>query len=326
MTRPPAIRSVGTEELPLTRVSTDDLTLTFAASRGGRLISLTVGETELLWHNPALLDDALRPIVPVGQWPDGSAGMSSWANVGGSKTWPAPQGWSGSGEWAGPPDQVLDSGPWQEEVAIGADSVTVRLTSRDDRRSGIRAVRRFDIPATGTAFEQTTTFLNISDVPVRWSIWEVCQVDTSGGAGRPVQEAAVAVPVTARSRMIDLGTWVGEIDAIEQNSTIRLPIGNAVGKRGFTDVPGAVEYQGPDGESLVLSHEPTCGAIYPDGGAQVEVWLQSPTSEPIAALENLHPSAHLVELEVLGPLVSLAPGESTSVRTRWSARARRSSS
>ena len=34
----------------------------------------------------------------------------NWKNYGGAKTWPAPQGWDGEGQWPGPPDPVLDSG------------------------------------------------------------------------------------------------------------------------------------------------------------------------------------------------------------------------
>ena len=38
------------------------------------------------------------------------ATLVNWKNYGGAKTWPAPQGWDGAGQWPGPPDPVLDSG------------------------------------------------------------------------------------------------------------------------------------------------------------------------------------------------------------------------
>ncbi|MCU1585457.1 MAG: hypothetical protein JWM49_2013 [Microbacteriaceae bacterium] len=318
----PVVTAGGTGDLPLTVVTTNDLFLTFAPTRGGRLLSLRVRGTELLWQNPALVDSSLHPVFPVDEWPDGAGGMSTWANLGGTKTWPAPQGWGGAGEWAGPPDQVLDSGAWTEDVVSSSESVTVTLTSPDDRRSGIRIIRSYAIPCMGTHFEQTTTFTNISAAPVRWSIWEVCQVNTAAGAGLPVREAAVVVPVFPRSGLLDLGTWVGDVVGAEGDSAVRLPIGTGVAKRGFIGVPGSVGYEGPGGESLSLTLVPVEGADYPDGGAQVEVWLQMPTAKPIAELENLHPSAHLVELEVLGPLVNLEPGESTSTVVTWVASGR----
>jgi hypothetical protein len=117
--------------------------------------------------------------------------------------------------------------------------------------------------------------------------------------------------------MLDLGTWVGAVEAVKHGSTVRMPVGTAVAKRGFADVPGDVAYQGPGGESLTLTLELVPDAVYPDGGAQVEVWFQHPTIEPIAELEDLHPSADHVELEVLGPLISLGPGESTSDVITW---------
>jgi hypothetical protein len=41
----------------------------------------------------------------------------------------------------------------------------------------------------------------------------------------------------------------------------------------------------------------------------VEVWLQRPTLSPICSLDGLHPTAHLVGSEVLGPMTTLEPAE-----------------
>ena len=71
------------------------------------------------------------------------------------------------------------------------------------------------------------------------------------------------------------------------------------------------------GPVLALSTTPATTGTWPDGGAKVEVWLQRPTAEPIASLEGLHPSAHLVELEVLGPLETLQPGDASTLEIEW---------
>ncbi len=313
----PIVAQVRFDDLPLTVVETMDLRLTFAPTRGGRLLSVRAGDSELLWRNERLLDESFRPVVPVCDWPDGTGGMSTWANVGGSKTWPAPQGWDGDGQWPGPPDAVLDSGAWSLEVESSDRSAVVTMTSQDDARTGLRIIRSFAIPGTGLGFDQTTTFVNVSRRDVRWSIWEVCQVDTAAGAGRSLGEAAVVVPISRDSRVVDLGTWVGDVEGEQRGSAIRLPIGTGVAKRGFADVPGEVGYIGPDGEGLRLATRPVDGATYPDGGSQVEVWLQAPVPEPIDALGGLHPAAHLVELELLGPLTRLAPGETSELAITW---------
>lgn len=81
---------------------------------------------------------------------------------------PAPQGWSGPDEWAGPPDPVLDSGVW-EVVDGGAPSI--RLRSGSDPRTGLRIERAFTL--TGGGLEERITFRNEGDRTTTWSPWEV---------------------------------------------------------------------------------------------------------------------------------------------------------
>ena len=314
----PTVVAAGTPELPLLRVATRDLELVFAPSRGGRLLSLVAAGRELLWRDPELVGDDLVPVVPVHLWPASDGDMSTWANVGGSKTWPAPQGWSGPDEWAGPPDPVLDSGAWTAEWVADEDSAVVTLTSADDPRSGLRVERRFTVPATGTRFEQTATFTNVSDRPRTWSVWEVCQVGTAGGAGRAAEDAAVIVPHSATPVELDLGSWEGEVVSRREGGDVVLPVGTGVAKRGYPAADGSVSYRDDAGTILTLAATPAPTGTWPDGGSKVEVWLQRPTAAPIQELGDLHPSAHLVELEVLGPLTTLVPGESTSLEIAWS--------
>jgi hypothetical protein len=320
VTSRPVVVEAGTPELPLLRVTTPDLELVFAPTRGGRLMSLVAHGRERLWRNPDLFDRDLAPVVPVAEWPAGDGDMSTWANVGGSKTWPAPQGWSGPDEWAGPPDPVLDSGPWAVAWQVDDRAATVVLTSADDARSGLRVERRVTVPAVGTEFRQTATFTNVSDAPRTWSIWEVCQVDTRGGAGRPVEDAAVVVAHAAPPHELDLGSWEGVVTSSRHGDDVLLPVGTGVAKRGYPEASGSAAYRDPDGTTLALATRPAAEGTWPDGGSKVEVWLQRPTVSPIGELGDLHPSAHLVELEVLGPLVTLAPGAATSLEVAWSVR------
>ncbi|KQQ05565.1 MULTISPECIES: DUF4380 domain-containing protein [unclassified Rathayibacter] len=300
------------DDLPLLAVTTPDLALVFAPSCGGRLLSLVVDGRELLWRNPELVSATLTPIVPVAAWPAGTAGMSSWANLGGSKTWPAPQGWSGPGEWAGPPDPVLDSGAWASEWTREPSSVEVVLTSPDDPRSGLRVTRRFTIPATGSSFGERVTFENVSATERRWAIWEVCQVATAPGG-------VVVVPHDHDPLELDLGSYEGAVSSSLEGRDVVLPFGSGVAKRGYPRASGSVRYREPGGASLRLATAPALEGEWPDGGSKVEVWLQRPTDAPIASLEGLHPTAHLVELEVLGPLTVLPPGGRSELEIAWSA-------
>lgn len=309
--------SAGSADVPLLTVDNGELFLAFAPEQGGRLLSLRSGGVELLWRNPELLQDDLSPTSSTASWPSGDGGMGTWANVGGSKTWPAPQGWDSDDAWAGPPDPVLDSGSWTASVEHLGDSVRVQMVSPSDPRTGLRITRQFDIAAGRSGFAQRITFENTTSTDRRWSIWEVCQIDTAAGAGRPLAEAAIVVPTRPGSRVVDLGVWHGSPTVRRSGHDVRLPIEQVVAKHGFTDVLGSVRWERPDGIALTLHADPEEDAVYPDGGAQVEVWMQSPVLAPLGTLGGLHPSAHLAELEILGPLVHLPPGASSSLEIAW---------
>ncbi len=304
----------GPGALPVHVVDNGDLRLAFLPSVGGRLISVRCGGTELLWRNPAYLDDALATVRPRATWPPLDGGMGSWPNVGGAKTWPAPQGWSGPDEWPGPPDGVLDSGVWALEsrwdAATGA--LVVRLTSPDDDRTGLRVTRAFSVPARGCTFKQRTTFTNVSERPVRWAVWEVAQVDTSAGGKVWVDVAGTAEPVD----LVDAFGRVG-VDPAEGGRR-RVPVDDVVGKVGFTDATGALSFRRPDGAGLDWRFDVPAGD-YPDGGCQVEIWMQYPTPEPLEGPGSLHPTARLLELEALTPLTALDPGASVQQEIAWRA-------
>ncbi len=305
---------------PFLVVDNRELRLVFWPSCGGRLISAAIDGVELLWRNPEFLDaDGL--VRPRESWTPLDTTMGSWANVGGSKTWPAPQGWSGAHEWPGPPDEVLDSGAWTAERLAHADgSTTVIMTSQADPRTGLRVERCFAVPATGRTFSQRTRFTNTHDRRITWSIWEVCQVDTrecyDGGRVRVGVDGDEPPVVQFRA--------FGEPDVGTLHDRERhIPVQRVVGKLGLTDANRFVRLDRPDGASVEIAFDAQAGAVYPDGGSRVELWLQYPLSDPLSQVGGLHPRADYLELEVLGPLVTLHPGESTDLSLGWTLRSPR---
>jgi Domain of unknown function (DUF4380) len=296
-------------------VETSDLRLVFWPQCGGRLISASTGGTELLWRNPDYFDADGRLTKPLDTWQPLDGTMGSWANVGGSKTWPAPQGWSGDDQWPGPPDGVLDSGTWQcTQSEHSSGDRTVVMTSSADSRTGLRVERRFDVPASGTSFTQRNRFTNVGDRPVTWSIWEVCQADTSkaynGGILRVgVDDEAPPVRMLSVVGTPSLGVLIG--------AERQLPVQPVIGKLGFPNGNRFLGLNRPDGASLEITFDADPDASYPDGGSRVELWMQYPIPEPLAEFGGLHPQAHLVELEVLGPLTTLPPGQHSELTLRW---------
>jgi hypothetical protein len=309
----------GDPDLQLLRADNGTVQLTFLPAVGGRLLSIVASGRELLWRNPDYFDANFRAVRPRSTWAPLDGSFASWANIGGSKTWPAPQGWAGEGEWAGPPDDVLDAGAWSIEAGENdTGDMTVSMTSTYDERTGLRIERRFGIPSGGTEFTQLTTFTNLSNRTVSWSIWEVCQVDTGTGAGLTGAEAAIEVDVSGAhaAESINLGDYRGSLMAEHFGDRLIVPIQDVVAKRGYPAASGRIAYRAP-GRALELFFDPVPGASYPDGGSRAEIWMQSPQVEPIAELSGLHPDAYLAELEVLSPSWTIEPGASVDYALKW---------
>jgi hypothetical protein len=286
----------------------------FLPKVGGRLLSLRVDGRELLWQNPWYFADELRALRQRSDWPELDGTFSTWANIGGSKTWPAPQGWEGDDQWAGPPDPILDSGAWSWAESEWPDGgLIITMTSPDDPRTGLRVRRHFVIPAVGVQFNQTMSLTNTSPRTVTWAAWEVCQVRTAPISGR---RGVVRVPVSGDDAPLAQGDYHGVLTWRRVERFIEIPAQEVVAKRGFANATGSVSWSDVDGAGLELRFTPEARP-YPDGGARVEVWMQTPLENPLPELSGLHPDAHLAELEVLGPLTKLAPGQSTHYGIRW---------
>ena len=303
-------------DLDLVVAANGEVVLTFVPSLGGRLISCRFQGREVLWHDPDLLDDDLVPLRPPSSWPEPDGTMASWTNLGGNKTWPAPQGWDDDGQWHGPPDAVLDSGAYAVEAEVDAEgTATVELKSRADPTTGVQVERRFRLPAVGSAFEQVSTLHNRSDRPVTWSVWDVTQVDADPASDH---DGVVHVETLGEPEPPEhLFAVEGRIAYEHSADGWDVPSQDAVAKLGFPDATGALVWRRRDGVTLHLETSRCEGATYPDGGCPVELWFQHPLPGPVDALDGLEVTAHLVELEVLSPLTTLAPGERVSLTTTW---------
>lgn len=288
------------------------LRLTCAPALGGRLLSARHRGSEFLYRNPRLLGPDLHPVEGVSLEPV-EGPMSEWNNVGGDKTWPAPQGWDGPDQWAGPPDPVLDSGSYTAEVETRGDGAAVlTLTSGDDPRSGLRLRRRLTLNPDSAAYQLDLSALNTGGVPRRWALWNVTQLSGEPVEGQGAQGVYVGVdgpgPATAPLVRGDAHPEVVE----HVPGVLRVPAQDVVGKVGFPTAAGWLANVGAGGTATqrfaVRENEP-----YPDGGSRVQVWLEYPLGRPLEHLGGLCPVDRVVECEALGPLTELAPGESAAL-------------
>src|SRR5579863_3753249 len=160
---------------PAVQLSNHLVSLAVVPSIGGRVMELRLGETNVFYGNPrhwgkqAASSDS------------GATDIGLWRNYGGSKVWPGPQGWSSDHEWPGPPDPVLDSGPYDCETLRNEEKAAIRLKSQHDEYSGVTLEREIGIARGSSIVRLHHRMRNTSKRPVRWSIWQVTQVDASKG-------------------------------------------------------------------------------------------------------------------------------------------------
>ncbi|ASU57916.1 hypothetical protein [Nocardiopsis dassonvillei] len=347
MSRPVEVRRDASGAHELVVLDNGVLRLTAAPALGGRLLSVRHRGREHLYRNPRLLGEDLQPVEGVVLGPvDGP--MSAWNNVGGDKTWPAPQGWDGPDEWAGPPDSVLDSGPYTAETSTAPDgSAVLTLTSGDDPRSGLRLVRRLTLAPDSAAYRLDLEAVNVSGTTRRWALWNVTQLDggpgetggtggpggsgDSGGTGGPSgfdgRQDGPGGPDGARGvyvgvsgpgpHTVPLVAGNGRPRVVEHTpSVVRVPLQDVVGKVGFPTASGWLADVGAEG-TLTQRFAVREGAEYPDGGSRAEVWLECPVDRPLEHLGGLCPVDRVTEVEALGPLTELEPGQSTSLAVEF---------
>lgn len=284
---------------------------------GGRILSLDVDGHELLWRNPALLDEDLRPLVSITS-PAPRATFAQWQNWGGDKSWPAPQGWQGENEWPGPPDAVFDAGEFTVRECTGT---RIAMDSADDHRTGLAMSRTVECTPDGLTVE--TMIRNTSEAQVRWSAWELAQflvVDDdleAPGAGVWV----TVDPAGGRDVVRTIFSPHGVI-ATRQTATdvVHVPFPDAVGKLGFPAATGRIRLVRAH-VTVDIAFEVERDADYPDD-SPFQLWAQVPLATPLEQFDGLQPDARLIELEPLTPLRPLAPGERAVLRVVWGPQAR----
>ncbi|MBL9127972.1 MAG: hypothetical protein JNL97_10015 [Verrucomicrobiales bacterium] len=244
----------------------------------GRIMQFRfVGKSGPFWEDPALH----------GKHPDPAS--AEWGNFGGDKTWPAPQAdWERVTSRSWPPPVAFDSMP--VEVTVRRDGVVLR--SAVDPHYGIRTERVVSLAPDRPTMTVVTSYEKVSGPPVRVGVWIITQLED------PV--AAFAL-LPAKSRFPE---------GYNRQSGDVLPAGLTVDGRLLSLVrdPERASKIGTDGERLLwvgvdrmlLVESPRIpGAPYPDGESSAEIYT------------NPNPKTY-VELEMLGPLHDMSPGDRIS--------------
>jgi len=253
----------------------------------GRIMEFRrVGETAgPFWHEAALHG---QPVSP---------DPAEWRNFGGDKTWPAPQeAWPQHWPRAWPPPVVFDQSAMS--AVITGDGMV--LSSALDEATGLRCRREIALTAGLAEMVVRTEYQKVSGDPVAVSPWVITQLDNP---------QLMAAPVPPES---PLGSgWVvlsGNPRGVEQKDGMVM----------WTRHPAASSRIGMDGsrliwvgarEVLVIDAARQPGAEYPDKGTSTQFYTNAGAQD-------------YVELETLGPLVTLRSGESCAAVNRYRLRPR----
>ncbi len=286
---------------------------------GGRVIQFQLGGKEFFWVNPSL---AGKQPPPGGLAPDGG-----WLNYGGDKLWPAPQGWDNDAQWPGPPDAVLDGQPYSVERLD--HNTAIRLTSRDDPRSGIRFSRIIRIAGDSTRVSFEATMTNVDRKPRRWGIWAHTQLD-GGQAGGTAHNRLLNAwcPLNPQSRFpkgyrVIFGTEDNpSFQPDPVRGLMRVNYQYQVGKIGLDSPAGWVAtVDGASGAVFVQRFQFEPGKEYPDDSS-VEFWLNGvgkirAFNKDLVLPANAAENPYVFESELLSPFARLAPDESYTWRYDW---------
>lgn len=306
------------------RLSNGLATLHVVPQIGGRVIQFELAEHPFLFVDQELAGKVFPP-------EENGGGKGGWKNYGGSKLWPAPQGWQTDDQWPGPPDPVLDGGVYEGQITSRDPSrVSVKVISPKDERTGIQLWREISLFEGETRVRHDCGMRNVSRRPVRWSIWEVVQLDTASAADptQPNDDFWAYCPINPQSAhargfvplygQVTHPSWQPDDSA----GLFAVQYAHRVGKVGLdSDAGWLAAVNGKTDHCFVGKFQWFAGREYPDHSS-VEFWLNGAGEFILNGLAitnspNHKETPYLMEAEILSPLVALQPGDEYRFQIDW---------
>ncbi len=305
------------------RLTNGIISLLVAPDLGGRAIQLQLGDQEFFFVNA----DLAGKILP----PEQNNVKAGWANYGGDKVWPAPEGWMSDNDWPSIPYYVLDGSIFKAEVVKETPAeVAVRVTSPPDPRTGVQFERTFHVYAGTTRIKVEQVMRNISRRQIRWGIWHLVQHDAADARdpSRPNPELYMYVPLNPRS--IFPGGYYKPYGDVRHPSYEVLP-GKRMLRIRYLYRVGKIAADTDQGwYAVVNAQKNICfvenfkyfpGAEYPDNAA-VESWNDGPGTISRGPFDQTladdpKKTPYFMESEVLSPYAQLEPGEEYEFTVQW---------
>lgn len=306
------------------RVTNGLISLYIAPELGGRAIQLELGDQGLFFVNKNLAGKVL---------PESENNVKSgWANYGGDKVWPAPEGWMNDQEWPSIPYYILDGSKFAFAVVKDTPAeVAVRVTSPQDPRTGVQFERTFHVVAGSTRVTVEQVMKNISQRQIRWGIWHVLQNNAADASDptKPNSELYMYIPVNPHS-MFTKGYYIAYGDALHPSYKV-IDDGHMLRVHYLYRV-GKVALDSSEGWYAVVNGQKNIGYVenfkyfprsaYPDN-ASVESWNDGPgtiSRGPYFQVlpDNPEKTPYFLEAEVISPFATLDPGDQYEFTVHWS--------
>ena len=240
----------------------------------GRVMQLRLAGKEdgALWENRALDGQLHKP------------GSHEWINFGGDKVWPAPQSaWAQQQGQDWPPPAGFDSSPMEANACERG----VVLTSTIDPAFGIQVIRHVELDVELPVMRIRSEFRKVVGHAVKASVWTITQLQ---------EPERVFVPLCKRSKMPDgfiRLTKAGPEDLRIDDCLLSLGHHRVKCTKIGTDATSMAWV----GQDLVVRIDAEAGpGDYPDGGCITQVYT---SPNPLS----------YIELETLGPLVTMSAGD-----------------
>jgi hypothetical protein len=204
--------------------------------------------------------------------------------------------------WYAPEDPERGAVPDVDGLVLGDGSESLRLTGRVEAPTGLVRTIALEVVPGGKALSVCHELSNTGDSPMELAPWSITQLPLGGTVILPQPAVRIGHDVRPNRNLVlwPYTSWADERLGLRDSAVVIDAVTGADLKVGYFNDAGWVAYVRGDA-AFVRRFEPATGKSHPDLGCNVETY-----SGP-----------RYLELEVLGPLVTLAPGDSTVLVERW---------
>jgi len=305
------------------RLTNGLVSLTVVPDIGGRAIQFQLGEKEIFFVNPAFAGKVLSETE--------NNPKAGFANYGGDKVWPAPEGWLSDEEWPSIPYFVLDGSRFRADIVTNTpQEVALRVTSPGDPRTGVQFARTYHVYAATTRLRVDELMRNVSRRRIRWGIWHLVQHEAAdvNDSTKPNPDLYMYVPLNPHSLYPNGYTKMygdahhPSYDLLDSGRMLRAHYLYRVAKIAVdTDRGWYAVVNGQKKTCFVENFKYFPGEEYPDH-ASLESWNDGPGTihrDPFDQVLKDDPkeTPYFFESEILSPYITLDPGEEHLFTVEW---------